>query len=265
MRNNCRAVSWIISVLIVTILTVGRSFADPGWQEHRTRHFFIYYKKAPTDFIKSIEKEAEGYYEEITRNLGFTRYHGWTYDDRAKIYIYDDQEDYVNSGKQAGWSHGVANAQTKTIRTFPSAHGFFDSILPHELGHIIFREFIGFVTPLPLWLDEGVAMYQEKAKRWGADADVKKALAGGTFISLEELTRMSLYADTDKATIELYYAEAASIVAFLIRELGEYRFVRFCKNLQDGEPFLEAICKAFNRFENLKQLNDHWVRYLQQT
>jgi hypothetical protein len=250
---------------MVTVMPAALDAAEPGWQEYRTRHFLIYYKKAPMDFIKSVESEAEGYYEEITRNLGFTRYHGWTYDDRAKIYIYDDQEDYINSAKQAGWSHGVANAKTKTIRTFPAAHGFFDSILPHELGHIIFREFIGFQTVLPLWLDEGVAMYQEKAKRWGADAAVKQALTDGTFIPLEDLTRMLLYADTDRSTIELYYAEAASIVAYLIREQGQYRFVNFCKNLQDGEPFLAALNKAFNRFENLKQLNDQWVRYLQQS
>ena len=40
--------------------------------------------------IKTVEQMAESYYYEISENLGFTRYEGWTWDDRAKIYIIDD-------------------------------------------------------------------------------------------------------------------------------------------------------------------------------
>ena len=50
------------------------------------------------------------------------------------------------------------------------------SLLPHELGHIIFREFIGLESNCPSWLDEGVAMYQEKLKRKDIKLKLRQAL-----------------------------------------------------------------------------------------
>ena len=150
----------------------------------------------------------------------------------------------------------------KIIRTFPSAHGFFDSTLPHELGHIIFREFVGFKGEIPIWFEEGVAMCQEKAKRWGAHDMVRKAIEDGTFKPLSELSLTRLRRRTSKDLIDLFYAESASIVSFMINELGEQRFVRLCRKLKDGGPFSWAIDSVYSRFKNVDDLNDAWVKYL---
>ncbi len=240
------------------------SHAQIKWNEYKSDHFVVYYREAPVDFVQSVQDMAEGYYKEISENLGFTRYQNWTYDDRAKIYIYNDYDDYIATAKQAKWSHGVASARSKEIRTFPAAHGFFDSTLPHELGHIIFREFIGIDTPTPLWLDEGVAMYQEKAKRWGSNAAVKKAIEQKTFMPLDDLSTMYLYNTTPKDIIDLYYAEAASIVYFLITEWGSYRFVNFCRRLSDHYSFKDALTATYPRIRNISDLNKAWVSYLNQ-
>lgn len=233
-----------------------------SWKEYKSYHFVIYYKDAPEDFIKNVEKSAEDYYQEITRNLGFTRYQSWTWDQRARIYIYRDQDDYIHMGKQAQWSHGVASFLEKEIRTYPSDSGFFDSLLPHELGHIIFREFIGMNPFVPLWLDEGVAMYQEKAKRWGANKDVKKAIAENRFIPLTELSSIRLYSNTDKEFVQLFYSEAASIVYYMITELGEYRFADFCRELKSGKTMESALSVTYYRFKNLDELGKAWMDYL---
>mgnify|MGYP001612186819 CR=1 FL=1 len=238
--------------------------AKSEWREERSEHFVIYYKKAPLDFVKNVEKMAEQYYSEITEGLGFTRYQNWSYDDRAKIYIYDDQDDYVDSAKQARWSHGVASARMKEIRTFPSAHGFFDSVLPHEMGHIIFREFVGHDINLPLWLDEGVAMFQEKAKRWGANNRVRDAVNTKKFIPLEELAYMELSSSTSQETVELFYAEAASIVYYMISELGEQSFSNFCRKLKQGSTFDNALSMTYLRIHNINDLNKFWVKYLEE-
>ena len=226
-------------------------------------HFFIYYKEAPLDFIKTVEENAERYYEEITVNLGFTRYESWTWDQRAKIYIYDDQDDYIESSRQTKWSHGAASIKEKTIRTFPSAHGFFDSTLPHELGHIIFRELVGFYAGIPLWFDEGVAMFQEKAKRWGANKIVQKAIADHQFIPLDQLSQLRLTSDTAQERIDLFYAEAASVVYYLITEYDKSRFVSFCRALKEGRDFNNALDSVYVRFKNISDLNSAWLKYLQ--
>jgi len=144
--------------------------AEKEWKEYKCQHFIVYYNEAPLEFVKNVEEMAERYYEKITDTLDVNRSRSWVWKDRAKIYVYDDQDDYVQRGKTLGWSSGSAFVREKMIRTFPAAHGFFDTTLPHELGHIIFRELIGFDVQVPLWFEEGVAMYQEEAQRWGAHA-----------------------------------------------------------------------------------------------
>ena len=253
----------IFKIILFFLFVLGVfSYAQDEWKEYKQQHFIVYYKDAPQDFIKSVEEAAENYYHEIASNLGFTRYDSWTWDDRAKIYIYDDSDDYVKSSKQAQWSHGVASPQDKVIRTFPAAHGFFDSILPHELGHIIFREFVGFQVQVPLWFEEGVAMYQEKAKRWGANQEVLKAMQKGNFIPLNELTLMGLGGGTDTDTVNLFYAEAASVVYYMITELGEYRFVQFCRKLKETNSFEFALRDVYVRFKDFNDLNRAWMEYI---
>ncbi|MFA5059929.1 MAG: peptidase MA family metallohydrolase [Candidatus Omnitrophota bacterium] len=238
------------------------AFSDNNWQEYRCQHFIIYYKDVPQDFLKSVEEMAEYYYQEITKNLGFIRYENWSWDKRAKIYIYNDAQNYIDEGRQAGWSHGSASFSEKIIRTFPTAAGFFDSTLPHELGHIIFREFVGFKADVPLWMDEGIAMYQEKAKRWGVNDFVRKAIEEKRFVSLKELSEMQLNSNTDRDTIDLFYAESASVVYYLITEAGEYKFVNFCRALKEGRRFNDALRSVYMRFKDLEELNKAWVTYL---
>lgn len=253
----------IVSVVLLVFGAAGGPVCAGEWNEYKRQHFIIFYKDAPFDFVQTVEQTAEQYYADITENLGFTRYKGWNWDDRAKIYIYNDADDYVESGKQAGWSHGAASPRDKTIRTFPSAHGFFDSTLPHELGHIIFREFIGFKARIPSWFEEGVAMYQEKARRWGAHAAVRKAMAEGTFKSLDELSLMPPTYGTSRDMVDLFYAESASIVNFMIGELGRQRFIRLCRKLKKGGPFEWAVDSVYARFKTVDDLNKAWVRYLE--
>lgn len=251
-------------LLMIAFCVFGISIASADnaqWKKYNSRYFVIYYKNAPVDFVESVAQTAGELYENIPRNLGFIRYQGWEYDDRAAVYIYDDQAEYQRYAKNMEWSGGLTNVGHKEIHTFPSAAGFFDSTLPHELAHLIFREYIG-NTRVPVWLDEGVAMYQEKAKRWGANKVVMQALKSGQFIPLSELTANRLRSEKNKEIINIFYAEAASIVYYMIVELGESRFENFCRKLSEGVAFEQALDTNYSRFKNIEDLNMRWVDYL---
>jgi len=189
--------------------------SSPSWREEKSEHFVIAYQNVPVSFVKEVVRSAEEHYRDTVTTLGFTRYKGWTWDKRVKIVIYDSQDAYVKSSHY-GWSSGQVNPQTKEIATFPSESGFFDSLLPHELGHIIFREGVGFNDNIPLWLEEGVAMYQERARRFGADEGVRALIREDAYIPLEDLDQIGLRSGTDRATVHALYNEAASFVGFLI-------------------------------------------------
>lgn len=254
--------------LVTAVLFFCGSFAVQAnaakeWNEYKADHFIIYYKSIPMDFVKSVESAAEEYYRDIAEWLSFHREEGWAVKNRAKIYIYDDANDYTANAINFQWSHGAAFASEKTIRTFPSAHGFFDSTLPHEMTHIIFRECIGLETKVPLWFEEGVAMYQEKAKRFGSHRIVQTAVEKGEFIPLKELTLMRLYNNSPDSQVELFYAESASVVYFIINEQGEHNFVRLCRALKEGKPFAQALQDVYFRFKSLDDLNRAWLNYLE--
>lgn len=238
--------------------------AAAGWREEKSEHFIVGYQHVPESFVRDVIDAAEEHYRHTMTTLGFTRYRGWTWDKRVRIVIYDSQKAYQESSGYA-WSSGQVNPATKEIMTFPSDSGFFDSLLPHELGHIIFREAVGFHNNVPLWLDEGVAMYQERARRLGADEKVRDLIAEDSYIPLTELDRMVLRSGTDQTTVRAFYAEAASLVSFLINTREIYRFSRLCRDLHDGRRFEEALKKSYMEFSDLDALEGAWRRYLNDT
>ena len=233
------------------------------WQQMKGRDFDIYYRAGvPDDFVGMTMDTAEDELKRVTDNLGITKIPGWGMGKQIKVYIYADREDFVKNGGQAQWAHGVAFAKARTVKLYPDATGFFDTVLPHELGHIIFRDYIGYSAVLPLWFEEGVAIYQEKAKRLGAKREAYQAIENGQFIPLSQLSGVRLYKNTNNQTVDIFYTESASLVYYLITELGEREFYMLCDELKNDTPFQEALHKVYLRFKTINDLNQSWVDYL---
>ncbi len=249
----------IFAGLLSSALSV--SWAD-RWFEEKTTHFVIYYRGAKDSFLYKLIEKAEDYYDRIADDLGFRRFDFWLWDNRAKIYIYDTAEEYQQETRQPAWSAGCASPAAKTITTYSNAQGFFDSVLPHEMSHIIFREFVGFDNPaVPVWLEEGVASYQQIKRDSGIKMRLKTALADGTFIPLESLKNMSPAMMMNTAMVELFYLEASGAVDFLINEYGKDNFVLFCQQLRDKRVFERALTYAYP-LRDIKDLDDAWQHYI---
>lgn len=231
-------------------------FAFENWQIEKSKHFIVYYQEGvPENFVKEVIEASEGYYAKITQRLGFNRYNFWLWDERAKIYLYRNSEEYRIQTGAPSWSGGSAAAEEKIIRTYPWAEDFLDNTLPHEMGHIIFREFVGTRAEIPLWLDEGVASLQEEANSAQRIKMARGLIKSEMFISLDKLNEI------DRKTLvipEIFYIEAVSLVNYLIEEFGRDDFVRFCRRLRDGERIEEAIRRIY-RFQNILELNEAWV------
>jgi hypothetical protein len=147
------------------------------------------------------------------------------------------------------------------IETFPYAEGFNETILPHEMGHIIFRELVGSDNPIvPLWLEEGVASYQERDKYSASRSVVREAIGLGEFMDIDELSRFSVSAENNKR-VNIFYAESICIVEYLIKEFGQDRFVLFCQNLRDKGGLDRAVSATYP-FNNIKELDAAWQEYL---
>lgn len=252
---------FIACIFHLSFLTVLSAKTD-DWNVKKSMHFIVYYKNAQEHFLERLIEKAENYYDAIADNLGFRRFNFWLWDNRAKIYIYDNALSYQAETGQPSWSAGCAAVRDKIIKTFPDAAGFLDTTLPHEMGHIIFREFVGFDNyAVPIWLDEGVACYQEKLQRSTANRIVKEAIGKGTLMDLEKLSNFNPQSFTEAELVNLFYAESSSIIDFLIKEFGSDNFVLFCQNLRDKKDIDRALRSAYP-FSDVEGLGKAWQKYL---
>lgn len=254
---------FILSLIIAFgFLNICSAQEGAKWNVEKSSHFIVYYKEAPEDFIKQVIASSENYYQRIASDLGFNRYNFWLWDERAKVYIYNNILDYQKATGKPAWSGGNVSVRGKIISSFPYAHDFFETVLAHEMGHIIFREFVGFDNyAVPLWLDEGVASYQEKSRYSQADTLVRKAIESGKFIPLEKLTPFGEQFSMPTDTAQLFYTESFSAVDFLIKKFGKDKFVTFCQNLRDKKSLDSALASNYS-FSDVGQMQEAWKKYL---
>jgi hypothetical protein len=253
----------ILLAILGLCWTAGVAFAEVPFEEESSDHFIVYYEKGVAgDFVKMVVEHAERYYNDLTDKLGFRLYDYWTWDKRAKVYIYAQKETYVAGTGQPEWSGGVAAYDRKTIWTYPRGAGFFDSLLPHEIGHIIFREVVG-KREIPLWLEEGVACYLEPARRYGAEDILVEAIQADTFMNFDALAKVG--GDTlrqQAVDVSLFYASAVSLVNFLIDNYGIERFNRFCEKLRDRKSVDDALAYAYFDVRSQSDLGEQWETFL---
>jgi len=256
------------------------------WQEVKGDHFIVYFSQ-DEKFARDVLYKAEVYYQRIAAALGYSRYSEfWTWDKRVKVYIYPDHRAYCRATNSPDWTHGVARYREKVIASYVWGEGFLEALLPHEMAHLIFRDFVGFRGEVPLWLDEGVAQWSEESKRQQMKAVVKNLLAQGMLMSLKDMigldvrslkpgaaikaasaadaagNRRGLSFETEEL-IPLFYAEAVSLVGFLIERYGADEFTVFCRNLRDGKTLDDALKSAYPVYiHSAAELEMRWVAYI---
>lgn len=278
----------IAFVLSACLLSPLKSALAQDWQEVRGEHFLVYFAESG-QFAKDVLEKAEIYYRRIASDLGYPRYSNfWTWDNRVKIYIYPDRESFLKVTKQASWSEGMADYRKKEIISYAWKEGFVESLLPHEIAHLIFRDFVGFKGEVPLWLDEGVAQWTEEAKRNAYKAMSKIYLGKNTLLSLEDMMKLDIRnlneterihirsihkANNDRVIlfiggeelVNAYYLQAVSIVGFLIEKYGANSFTDFCRELREGKTIAEALSRAYPAsIRGIEELEEKWIEYLQE-
>ncbi len=246
--------------LLILFLPVLAFSQNQKWLVQKSTHFLVYYKNAPEEQVDELVRRAEGYYDSIAEQFGFNRFNFWTWDNRAKIYVYDNQEDYRQSTQSYGWSGGHVFINQKLIQGFAGSGEFLDNMLPHELAHIIFLEMVGFNNPsVPLWLQEGVATYQEQ--NYGLfKTEMADRIRRGDYLSLGALTYFQP-ASEGEDKVRLFYLESNSLVKYLITQFGKDTFVDFCRHLRDNRNLLAALRKAYS-FNSLDELEAAWKGFI---
>jgi len=236
-----------------------------GGQVIKGKHFIVHFNSTRA-FAQKVLRKAEREYERITKNLGFSRYEYWTFEDRCALYVYGDKESYLRSRPGIpAWSSGYAEYKkgeggTHKIAGFRGSDKFLTTILPHEITHLIFNDFVGSEVHVPKWFSEGVALAQEEEGRELFKQKVGKALHRHYFIPLYLLHDEVFKGVHNYNFTYLAYAQAALLTDFLIAHFGRDRFVQLCRHMKDGKHFEEAFENAYRgKLDRVEELEAKFI------
>jgi hypothetical protein len=250
---------------VLALLAPPRGARAQAWQTLKSEHFVVLFG-ADAAFAAEVARRAEEYYRTITWDLGITRHDGfWLWQNRTRIYLHPTKEAFARAAGAPAWAGGKASCELREIHTFDGCPDFLDSLLPHELTHLVFRDFVGAGRNVPLWLEEGAAQWEERSGRRGADRLAREMLGQGRFARLGDLMGQDVRAARDRRAAEAFYVQALSLVAYLAEQHGRERFRKLCGQLRSGKAFEEALRFTYpDRIRSIAELESKWHAYLRE-
>lgn len=215
-------------------------------------HFIIYHNNYL--YASKLVFKAEASYKKILHDLGVVRFPMW---DRFKcvLLLFPEREDYIKSTSAPSWSGGLAQYHRFLFATFEGAPELEKKTLPHELTHLAFQMFMGSSVKIPLWLNEGLAKYEEEGKSYLRY--MREYLSRDKFFPLAELFSVCDYPEDE---ISLFYSQCASIIYYLKEKNISSLFSQFLREIKKGTEINHALKKIYQwKFRNgVIDLEQRW-------
>ncbi len=143
------------------------------------------------------------------------------------------------------WTGGVAFTAFGIIAIGipPTALDWGKRALVHELTHLVVHQ--ATFSPygqLPVWLDEGLAMYNEGELESFFSSYLQEAIREDELISVRSLCS-PFSAETDKAGLS--YAQSYSLVEYLLDDYGQDKMLDLLTILKAGSTYDDALTEVY--------------------
>lgn len=244
----------------------------PSWIEKKDKHFLILYtRQSDEDWARETLQRAEEYYRKIADQIGYARYQDfWTWEDRVKIYIYPNEEIFHAITGQPTWSKGSAGRRhegtqlSRFILTYKQEDGFLDGLLPHEISHLILRDYLAKeLSHIPIWFDEAVAQLQEQDKAAMVERIMQGIVRKKLQYPLSFLITRDIRQETDPRKVAIFYAQSVSVIDFLIKKYGASGFADMCQFMREGKSLEQSMIMAYRpAIDSWEELEKKWLAYL---
>ncbi len=200
----------------------------------------LFWYTGSDSFARELMDACQEGLARLTQDIG-------TYPKRPiKIYIYASDSDLKGAMISSNeWSGGVAFTDFGiiAISISPSELDWGKKALVHELTHLVVRQ--ATFSPygqLPLWLDEGLAMYNEGGLDPVLRSYLEEAILKDELISVRSLcSPFSAY--SEKAYLS--YAESYSLVEYLLDNYGQDKMLDLLALLKQGNTYDEALTEVY--------------------
>ena len=233
-------------------------YEDPRfeWQVLRNKEVVVQWHDQPAEFGKKV-------FDIATRSIEQQReLYGADLQSPAQIIIENTDEEFMSwqlnpdpdtGGLALPW-YGMT---IQLVDEF--SEEWLNDVLPHEISHLYFYQVTkaGDAWP-PLWLDEGLAVYNEFSDHNFEDEIVQNAVLEDRLIPLL-LLREGFGAEDHQ--VDLAYAESYYAVLYILEVHGNERLGKLLDAYnRDKEP-AEAFRLAFNQpLDEFEQDWEEWVK-----
>lgn len=231
---------------------------DAGANELQSLHFLA--KAYGPDTVRQVSDQAEQAYQRIMTDTGL---YSFRPRDLYRVVIYGTQDEYRKKTGQAEWSSGCSIGNS--IYSFLQPR--LESVLSHEMTHLIWFEFMTARAPVEhRWINEGLAVYEEaKAESGRASQPLFAQMLPALRSQPMPMDQMQhLVPATERAyQVSLWYAQAESLVRFMVERGGRIGFAQFLNALRDGRSLDEAVNSGFpGQWRAAVELENDWRRSL---
>ncbi len=204
---------------------------DPGAKNLTSLHFEVH--AYSYDKTREISDEAERLYSRIMTDTGLNSFRPR---ELYRIYIYGTREEFIRKTGLPEWSAGAARGTT--LYSYEGPH--LRWVLPHEMTHLIFSEYMGMYSFTHKWVNEGLAVYEEQqAAPFGAPSRY-----GDAPIPFAAMITMVPMTEKDRK-VSAWYHQVGSVVRFMIERSRGPGFHIFLRALRDGKNLNEAVNTAY--------------------
>jgi hypothetical protein len=222
------------------------------WETLQSENIFLYWYRGTEEYNRAFLEAAENARERLRNDVG-----AWPVLD-IHIYIYGSNADMKDALVGApDWIGGLSfghNQRTILIGIDPGYEEWGKSTIAHELAHTAVDSIMGGCwATIPLWLNEGIAMYTEGEQEEEFELALEEAVYYDNLFSLRSISYQYQYRDGDPI---LTYAESYSVVNFMVGEFGHVKIRHLLNRLGEGYTYDNALLASIGM--DMDGLEDAW-------
>ena len=222
------------------------------WQELVSDRVTLYWHGRSQSQAEELLEAAEEVIDRLAAEMGVPS------PDAVQIWVYNNERDMARATSTRSESYDarvttLGMAMDGGTLLLLGSHRDVRQTLAHELCHVV----VGLATDnpyieIPRWLDEGLAMNAEGELPRDNQRALQSAIAGDVFLTLRSMTSYT----GDAQLVNLYYAQAHSVVAYMLDAYGREAMQELLRVFSEGQRQDAALERVLGY--GLEELESRW-------
>ncbi len=186
-------------------------------------------------------------------------------DDQMRIVIYNSYEEFTAWNQKAGKNIGgqafpELGITVQIVPDTASQNWWLYEVVPHEISHLYFYQVTHHPgSEPPLWLNEGVAQYNEFIEHGQELSETEEIIWNGDLTPLDDLSVYFSF-NNDEEQMKLAYAESVSAVTYLVETYGTEGLSALLAAYKSGQSSADAFPAALG--VTTKEFEAGWLAWI---